>query len=70
MATVVLYADGGNSGKQGGKEKERGHGGYETSKSRDMFATSFHLLEGEIGKREVNRFWARGRMIDDDRKFP
>ena len=59
MATVVLCADGGNSGKQGGKEKDRGHDGDETSKSRDMFATSFQPLGGGISEREVNRFWAR-----------
>ena len=61
-----LYTDGGNSGpgKQGGKEKDRGHDGDETSKSKGMFAMSFHLLEGGISKREVSGFWARG---EDDR---
>ena len=54
----MVYADEGNSRKQGGKEKERLHGD-ETSKSRDMFAMSFHQLEGGISKREVSGFWAR-----------
>ena len=56
----MLHADGGNYGKQGGKEKGRGYNGDETSKSRDMFAMSIHLLEGGISKTEVNGFWARG----------
>ena len=56
----MLHADGGNYGKQGGKEKGRGYNGDETSKSRDMFAMSIHLLEGGMSKREVNGFWARG----------
>ena len=72
----MLHADGGNYGTQGGKEKDRGHNGDETSKSRDMFAMSFHLLESGISKREVSGFWARGDLlvklvkIETRRKFP
>ena len=61
----MVYADEGNSRKQGGKEKERLHG-YETSKSRDMFAMSFHQLEGGISKREDSGFWARGEDNRDE----
>jgi hypothetical protein len=38
-------ANGGNSRKQGGKEKDRGHDGDETSKSKGMFAM-WHKEEG------------------------
>jgi hypothetical protein len=35
---TTVYADGENGGKQDGKEKDKGHGGDETSKWGDMFA--------------------------------
>ena len=44
----MRYTDGENAGKQDEKEKDKGQDGDETSKSRDMFATSFHLLEGGL----------------------
>jgi hypothetical protein len=65
-------ANGGNSRKQGGKEKDRGHDGDETSTSKGMFAMSFHLLEGGISKREVSGFWARGdrgRLMVETRRI-
>ena len=48
-----------NTGKQDGTEKDKGHGGNETSKPGDMLAMSCHLLDDEISKREVSGFWAR-----------
>jgi hypothetical protein len=45
VAAVVLYTDGENGGKQDGKEKDKGHGGDETSKSGDMFAMIYLRVE-------------------------
>ena len=41
----MLYTDGENGGKQDGKEKDKGHGGDEASKSGDMFAMIYLRVE-------------------------
>jgi len=45
VAAAVLYTDGDNAGKQKkGKEKDKGHGGDETSEPEDMFDVSSGTL--------------------------
>ena len=50
----MLHGDGENGGKQDRKEKDKGHGGDETSKSGDMFAIFYLRVGGMRIPREVS----------------